>query len=53
MGRKVGVISHVQEMTKRIATKVLVERVAGGVVGWRSDEMDAASALTFLVSIVG
>ncbi|EGF31272.1 Exonuclease SbcC [Oxalobacteraceae bacterium IMCC9480] len=30
MGRKVGVISHVQEMTERIATKVLVERVAGG-----------------------
>ena len=30
MGRKVGVISHVQEMTERIVTKVLVERVAGG-----------------------
>ncbi|MFT5531914.1 MAG: exonuclease SbcC [Candidatus Paceibacteria bacterium] len=30
MGRKVGVISHVQEMTERIATKVLVERMAGG-----------------------
>jgi exonuclease SbcC len=30
MGRKVGVISHVQEMTERIATRVLVERMAGG-----------------------
>jgi DNA repair protein SbcC/Rad50 len=30
MGRKVGVISHVQEMTERIATKVLVQRTAGG-----------------------
>ncbi len=30
MGRKVGVISHVQEMTERIATKVLVVRGAGG-----------------------
>jgi exonuclease SbcC len=30
MGRKVGVISHVQEMTERIATRVLVERIAGG-----------------------
>ncbi|EGF30407.1 Exonuclease SbcC [Oxalobacteraceae bacterium IMCC9480] len=28
MGRKVGVISHGQEMTERIATRVLVERVA-------------------------
>ncbi|MFC7516446.1 AAA family ATPase [Herbaspirillum sp. GCM10030257] len=35
MGRKVGVISHVQEMTERIGTKVIVRRVAGGksVVG--------------------
>lgn len=35
MGRKVGVISHVQEMTERIATKVMVLRGAGGrsVVG--------------------
>jgi len=35
MGRKVGVISHVQEMTERIATKVMVVRGAGGrsVVG--------------------
>lgn len=30
MGRKVGVISHVQEMTERIATKVMVVRAAGG-----------------------
>lgn len=30
MGRKVGVISHVQEMTERIATKILVQRVSGG-----------------------
>ena len=30
MGRKVGVISHVQEMTERIATKILVKRQAGG-----------------------
>ncbi|RJF96065.1 AAA family ATPase [Noviherbaspirillum saxi] len=30
MGRKVGVISHVQEMTERIATKIIVRRVAGG-----------------------
>jgi exonuclease SbcC len=30
MGRKVGVISHVQEMTERIATKILVQRAAGG-----------------------
>jgi exonuclease SbcC len=30
MGRKVGVISHVQEMTERIATKILVQRVTGG-----------------------
>ena len=29
-GRKVGVISHVQEMTERIATRVLVQRVSGG-----------------------
>ncbi|MDP3843198.1 MAG: AAA family ATPase [Oxalobacteraceae bacterium] len=35
MGRKVGVISHVQEMTERIATRILVQRTAGGrsVVG--------------------
>lgn len=31
LGRKVGVISHVQEMTERIATKVLVQRTAGGM----------------------
>lgn len=31
MGRKVGVISHVQEMTERIATKVMVVRGAGGL----------------------
>lgn len=30
MGRKVGVISHVQEMTERIATKILVQRTSGG-----------------------
>ncbi len=30
MGRKVGVISHVQEMTERIATRILVQRTAGG-----------------------
>ena len=30
MGRKVGVISHVQEMTERIATKILVQPSAGG-----------------------
>lgn len=29
-GRKVGVISHVQEMTERIATRVVVQRIAGG-----------------------
>lgn len=29
-GRKVGVITHVQEMSERIGTKVLVQRVAGG-----------------------
>jgi len=30
MGRKVGVISHVQEMTERISTRILVQRLAGG-----------------------
>ncbi|MFZ6747950.1 AAA family ATPase [Undibacterium sp. Ren11W] len=30
MGRKVGVISHVQEMTERISTKILVQRTSGG-----------------------
>jgi len=30
LGRKVGVISHVQEMTERIATKILVKRQTGG-----------------------
>lgn len=29
-GRKVGVITHVQEMSERIGTKVLVQRIAGG-----------------------
>jgi exonuclease SbcC len=29
-GRQVGVISHVQEMTERIATRILVQRAAGG-----------------------
>ena len=31
LGRKVGVISHVQEMTERIGTRVQVQRQAGGV----------------------
>ncbi len=30
LGRKVGVISHVQEMTERIAVKISVQRTAGG-----------------------
>ncbi len=30
MGRKVGVISHVQEMTERIGVKILVQRTSGG-----------------------
>ncbi|WP_426072282.1 AAA family ATPase [Janthinobacterium sp. DSP2-3-3] len=30
MGRKVGVISHVQEMTERIATRILVQPGPGG-----------------------
>lgn len=30
LGRKVGVISHVQEMTERIATRITVRRSAGG-----------------------
>ncbi|NYE59364.1 exonuclease SbcC [Duganella sp. 1224] len=30
MGRKVGVISHVQEMTERISAKILVQPAAGG-----------------------
>jgi exonuclease SbcC len=30
LGRKVGVISHVQEMTERIATRVLVRPAGGG-----------------------
>jgi exonuclease SbcC len=30
MGRKVGVISHVQEMTERIAAKILVRPAGGG-----------------------
>jgi DNA repair protein SbcC/Rad50 len=30
MGRKVGVISHVREMTERIATRILVQPAAGG-----------------------
>ena len=29
-GRKVGVISHVQEMTERISTKIMVRKAAGG-----------------------
>lgn len=31
LGRKVGVISHVQEMTERIGTRIQVNRVNGGV----------------------
>jgi exonuclease SbcC len=30
MGRKVGVISHVQEMTERISTRIVVQPAAGG-----------------------
>ncbi len=30
-GRKVGVISHVQEMTERIGTRIQIKRQAGGV----------------------
>ena len=30
LGRKVGVISHVQEMTERIGTRINVSRLAGG-----------------------
>ncbi len=30
MGRKVGVISHVQEMTERIGVRVRVARLSGG-----------------------
>ncbi len=30
MGRKVGVISHVEEMTERIATRIRVQKLAGG-----------------------
>ncbi|UGQ44621.1 AAA family ATPase [Massilia endophytica] len=30
MGRKVGIISHVQEMTERIAAKIVVQPAAGG-----------------------
>jgi len=29
MGRKVGVISHAQEMTERIGVKILVQRTNG------------------------
>jgi len=29
-GRKVGVISHVQEMTERIATQIRIERLSSG-----------------------
>ncbi len=31
MGRKVGVISHVQEMTERIGTRIEVKRVGSGL----------------------
>lgn len=39
MGRKVGVISHVQEMTERIPTRIEVRKLTGGrsevvVTGW-------------------
>src|SRR5205814_663244 len=30
MGRKVGVISHVQEMAERIGTRIVLQRGAGG-----------------------
>jgi exonuclease SbcC len=30
MGRKVGVISHVQEMTERIGTRIIVQPAGGG-----------------------
>ncbi|QDQ26916.1 AAA family ATPase [Chitinimonas arctica] len=30
LGRKVGVISHVQEMTERIGTRIVVRRTSGG-----------------------
>jgi len=30
LGRKVGVISHVQEMTERIATRIVVQPAGGG-----------------------
>jgi exonuclease SbcC len=30
LGRKVGVISHVQEMTERIGTRINVRRTSGG-----------------------
>jgi exonuclease SbcC len=30
MGRKVGIISHVQEMTERIGTRIVVQPAAGG-----------------------
>ena len=39
MGHKVGVISHVQEITERISTRILVQRTAGRVEfgrGWLS-----------------
>ena len=31
MGRKVGVISHVQEMTERIGTRIDVKRIGSGL----------------------
>ncbi|WP_341678726.1 hypothetical protein [Niveibacterium sp. SC-1] len=31
LGRKVGVISHVQEMTERIGTRIQIRRQSGGV----------------------
>lgn len=31
LGRKVGVISHVQEMTERIGTRIQIRRQAGGI----------------------
>jgi exonuclease SbcC len=29
-GRKVGVISHVQEMTERISTQIIISKVSNG-----------------------
>ena len=31
LGRKVGVISHIQEMTERISTRIQIKRRSGGL----------------------